>query len=202
MSLQPIQKSDSATTSTGEVAANRTIQEVPKGVGAAPTTIQSAAEPAKELGYVESAVQWLASLISSIFKIIFCCFFKAEDVDVQEELPPLLVPPTEQPEIAPPPLATEVAPPAAAVVEGPSQPAATMVREDVSVEANLLKRFNKLTDEEQQVIYRKIGENEQRSYYLGQYFRSRAANLASIIETGKLKVKESGMNLQDYLKSN
>lgn len=193
MAVPPIQKSNSATTSTGEVAANRTIQEVPKGVGAAPTTIQSAAEPAKELGYVESAVQWIAGLVSSIFTMICCCFFTDEEADAEEEkLPPLLVPPTEEPELASPsPTITEVPPPAA-VVEEPSQPLATVVRDDIRAEVDLLDSFDELTENEKKVIYRKIGEKALRFYYPGQYRRS-------IEETGELEVKKNYRILKDYL---
>ncbi|MBU6446119.1 MAG: hypothetical protein KGQ49_01820, partial [Verrucomicrobia bacterium] len=47
---------------------------VPPGIGAAPTTIESAQGGPSQPGYVLTFIRWATSWISWIFQTVVCCF--------------------------------------------------------------------------------------------------------------------------------
>ncbi|MBX7065915.1 MAG: hypothetical protein K1X28_01670 [Parachlamydiales bacterium] len=115
----------------------------PRGVGDAPSSIQSAqgANP-PEKGYVETFVHWAINWIGWIFKKIFCCIFRDE---------------------------TPVAPP---IQPHEQQGPAPVLAEQIRTEVQLLNAFGRLTEIERNRIYRRIGESVSHFWWPRQWVRS------------------------------
>ncbi len=126
------------------------VQPISGGVGSTPTTMASASQQAPEqIGYVETAVRWLVGKIVSFFKMICCCFFKEETpvVTTAESAPAQL------------PQQTPTDP-----TMGTSRQAGPAPSQQIQAELALLAAFERLSEEAQNLICARIGQEVYKTY--------------------------------------